>query len=90
MTLRRIFTAGLLGCTMLAGCNDANDRADKTDTSTYQELKDDYLKLKGTNENLGTTLANTEKTLGELQLRLAALEPRVAGTETDVKTQNQR
>lgn len=87
MTLRRLFIAGLLGCTVLAGCDSSDDETEKADGSgTYQELKDNYHRLKGASENLETTLAGTQKKLSELQLTLTALEPRIADTETGVRT----
>ena len=69
MILRRIFIAGLLGCTMLAGCNgDDNKSKSATDNGTFQELKAD--------------LALKQQTIDDLLAKVTALAQRVGGTET--------
>jgi predicted alpha-1,2-mannosidase len=100
MTLRRIFLAGLIGCTMLAGCNGGDDKsppADTTSQGTYDQLRAEIDQLKDAlgkkdEENqqtfaaLKTALAQLQALgLGELKAEIAALQARVSATEAGLK-----
>jgi putative alpha-1,2-mannosidase/outer membrane murein-binding lipoprotein Lpp len=84
MALRRIFMAGLLGCTMLAGCNGSDDKADNTSQGTYA-VKTDIDQLQADNAALRAQIAalqngadaNSKETrdlIIQLQTRLASQE----------------
>jgi predicted alpha-1,2-mannosidase len=102
MILRRIFIAGLLGCTMLAGCDgdDKSPPADTTSQGTFDQLKQENAQLKGTVDGLLERFKALEQSLGgtqgdvaELKKLFAALSggftelvARVTATEADIAT----
>ncbi|RCW79591.1 GH92 family glycosyl hydrolase [Phyllobacterium bourgognense] len=100
MTLRRIFMAGLLASTMLAGCNGGDDKSPPADTrsqGTFDQLKAEIDQLKNeigrkdqaneqTYAELKAALAQLQALgLVELKQDVAALQSRVAASEEGLK-----
>ena len=81
MRFKNTLIAGLLGCTMLAGCNGSDDKKPTTpDTSqsTFDTLKNEFDQLKAESEADQTRFADMLKALAEIQERLTL-------SETDAK-----
>jgi len=84
MSFKKTLFMGLVGCTMLAGCNGSDDKADTPDTSsTFEELNDSNAMLAGTVEQLQMQIeekAAADKTEKEAEARLDA-EAKVAADD---------
>ncbi len=81
MRFKNTLIAGLLGCTMLAGCNGSDDKnptTPDTSQSTFDTLKNEFDQLKAESEADQTRFADMLKALAEIQERLTL-------SETDAK-----
>lgn len=79
MRLRRIFVAGILSCTALAGCNNSDSKSSNAAiSSAFDGLKGDVGNLTKTSEDLNAQLAKAQNALNEIKIELAALAPRLS------------
>ncbi|UXN61503.1 hypothetical protein [Phyllobacterium zundukense] len=86
MILRRIFIAGLLGCTMLAGC-DGDDKNNNSGQSTFDPAAIEQLKgqVNDLRQALDTEIRDRANGDTQISALLAEIKAGLGKVETDAK-----